>query len=290
MAINTAPVYRIVIPARNEGFRIPTKVPIPLGARATFEKIRADDLAVITEKDDPSRNFINGGTFTLNINLDNSDYNDPEIRSRIFSAIFSLNVACQEFPIVIDRGFLLRTARKTSLVKVFEEYGHTHQISGKFTISKDFDISALSELSDSTFLALSQHPPLKITLSRFNSSLGRRAFDEKIVDICIALESIFDAKSEIAFQFALYNSIISEQDANKRHAIFLLLKKLYTQRSNIVHGSQEINHEWATEKWDDIMRIAKTAIMQKIDYLSKHNHATWKPHLENLALGANIQN
>ena len=168
--------------------------------------------------------------------------------------------------------------------------GNRHANLDKFVIGKEKDISYGTQIFDATTKAIKKHPALRITLSRFNSAIGRALLDDRLIDLCISLESIFQSQTEISFQFALYNSILSESDSNKRIGIFQTLKKLYNERSKVVHGNKDLDHDWFNEKWPDLVQITKASILRKIDFLSSNDHGAWKEFLEKRALGMNDEN
>lgn len=275
-----------VLPILNDGCSIPSTVPLPLSDLIALRKIRGDDLAIITEHDDDAIGHLTGRSFTLTI--ESFDENMPlfSIQKIISAALFSINVLGNGTPLSIEKAYVIRTLRKNSVEKVHRVPGHRHSNLNKFEIAKGTELSYATQLFSAVCTALEKHSPLRLTLSRYNSAIGRGSSDDKIIDLCIALESIFQAQTEISFQFALYNSILSESDTQKRLAIFKNLKTLYSERSKLVHGIKELNEDWYSKNWTDLLLIAKAAILQKIDFLVENDHSEWKPHLEKLALGS----
>ena len=152
-------------------------------------------------------------------------------------------------------------------------------------IPKGTNLAAAKTLFLSFETAIQKNKPLTLTLSRFNSSLGRFAPHDRLIDLCIALESVFQSQSEITFQFSLFNALLAEDDPVKRQIIFKQLNKLYQQRSFLVHGSNNLDEIWFEEAWPSLVAIAKASILIKIDFLAQHDHVAWKDHLEQLALG-----
>jgi hypothetical protein len=277
--------YTAVLPILNRGCSIPTTVPLPLSDDLTFRKVKGDDLAVITEADDEAANLLRGGTYTLTFEGFDPNADASSLNIRVLSALFTLNVLGSGGPLSLDRAYILRSLRKTTVSTTHALGNHQHSNLEKFEISKGTDLTYASNLFAALSVALEKHPPLRITVSRFNSSIGRSALDDKLIDLCIALESVFQSQTEISFQFALYNTLLSEGDEKKRQNIFKMLKKLYNQRSNVVHGNKDLDEQWVKDNWDDLLRIAKAAILRKVEFLSLKNHDQWKEYLETLALG-----
>ena len=277
--------FSAVIPVLNAACSIPTTVPLPLSEHLSFRKIRADDLAIITEKDEAASGFVNGGSFTFTISSFDPNISENDLNKNITAAVFSINVLGNGNPISVEKFYILKTHRKTSLHSSTFIRGHSHSNREKFTISKNQDLSYAANLFGSIERSFAKQASLQITLSRFNSAIGRTSPEDKLIDLCISLESIFDSGSEIAFQFSLYNSILSEEDSVKRVARFNLLKRLYSKRSKVVHGSKSLDNAWFNDNWNDLLKISKASILRKIDFLSQNQDINWKSYLESLALG-----
>jgi hypothetical protein len=235
--------FTAVLPVLNRGCVIPTRVPLPLSKTLTFRKVKGDDLAAITEKDDDASTFLKGGTYTLTFEEFDPETEVTALSTKVLAALFTLNVLGNGCPLSLDRAYVLRSLRRTSVDAIKPLPSHQHGNVGKFEISKGTDLTYAADLFSALSEALTKHPPLRITVSRFNSSIGRSALDDKLIDLCIALESVFQSQTEISFQFALYNTLLSETDEQRRISIFKTLKKLYNQRSNIVHGNKDLDEE-----------------------------------------------
>lgn len=277
--------FSAVIPVLNDACAVPTSVPIPLSPSISFQRIRGDDLAVITEKDDEAFGKLKGGSYTLTVENVDADGFEAILDAQLAAAAFSLNILGNGTPLSFGKAYIIRSLRKTTMHKILEVSGHRHGNLTKFEIPKGTDLGYGSNVFAALSIALEKHPPLRITVSRYSSATGRASNDDKLIDLCIALESVFQAQTEISFQFALYNSILSETEINKRKSIFKTLKKLYSQRSNVVHGNKEIDADWLSAKWPDLVGITKASILRKVEFLTGNEHADWRGYLEGLALG-----
>ncbi len=78
-----------------------------------------------------------------------------------------------------------------------------------------------------------------VTLDRYNSSLTRTSWEDRLIDATIALESLIAGKTELRFKFSLYLSHIVENGSEQRVAAFKLLQEMYDARSLLVHGSSD---------------------------------------------------
>ncbi len=97
-------------------------------------------------------------------------------------------------------------------------------------------VDALDRLS-----ARQHYGGLEIGLRRFNQSYSRNYYEDRIIDLTVALESTLLAgigsKSELKFRFALHGAALlahSKAPQESRE----LLTKMYDARSSIVHGGK----------------------------------------------------
>jgi hypothetical protein len=137
---------------------------------------------------------------------------------------------------------------------------------------------------------VAKNPAILVTLDRFNTSLIRSNPYDQIIDITISLESIVESSTEIKFRFALYNSLIAEPDPAKRRAVYEMLATLYDARSAIVHGdirskSNAKKIEATRQSMKEIHRTAIAVVSYHLMYQYKDRKASWKDHMERLALG-----
>ena len=92
MAKKTPPRLSVVVPILNKGCTFPSTVPLPLSQNLTFQRIRGDDLAAITEKDDDASTFLKGGSFVLLFTNHDSEKTIEHLQDHIVAALFSLNI------------------------------------------------------------------------------------------------------------------------------------------------------------------------------------------------------
>ena len=80
---------------------------------------------------------------------------------------------------------------------------------------------------------------LRAALSRIASSLSRsgpHAVSDGIIDVAIALETMYQAGSELTYRLGTWASYFLEESAEDRLATYEKLKAFYKSRSDIVHG------------------------------------------------------
>lgn len=91
---------------------------------------------------------------------------------------------------------------------------------------------------------------LDIPLRRFHLSFDRDSQEDRIIDLIVALESMFSDDSEaITYKIALRVAHFMEAESEKREKIFNFVKKAYSIRSDIIHGRKE--KKWISELTQD---------------------------------------
>ena len=80
---------------------------------------------------------------------------------------------------------------------------------------------------------------IQLTANRFLKAVIDRADPEdSLIDAVIGLESLFGGRSDIAFSLASGVSKLLGNNKAEREEIFSDVKKIYTARSNVVHGKE----------------------------------------------------
>ncbi len=125
------------------------------------------------------------------------------------------------------------------------------------------------------------------TLDRFNSSLTRADFADKVIDTTISLESLIPpSRSELSFKLSLYLSFILADAPEEREEAFKLLRDLYDARSSLVHGDYESKKvEKVRDDWETIHSFLNGAIYYFLSYLSRDREKKWDEHLKRLVFG-----
>jgi hypothetical protein len=101
----------------------------------------------------------------------------------------------------------------------------------------------------------------------YRSSLSREKAPERLVDLAIALESMFtpsSAHTELTFRISQNVSQLIGEDAPSRIEVSKLVKKLYERRSALLHGQYDYGKfargEFVSDEeldlWTDVIRKA----------------------------------
>lgn len=229
---------------------------------------------------------INPNLKCITIENHKSEGIDSDIPLISQAGVFVLNFFGQTGSLRHGLAFSLRESRAVT-VSIVNNMSHTNINGGaKFAIEPSTNPSSITVLFESTMKAYKVDRSLQIAIRKFNSALSKESIEEQIIDLSICLEAIFNSQTEISFRFSLYNSVLAESTAKRRFEIFNIMKKLYAQRSNIVHGNSEVSHAWVNENWTTVVKIAKLALARKIDYLQNNPVAGWQNWIDRLALGA----
>lgn len=268
----------------NTRCRIPAAVPLTLSDSVSLRTIISDDLSAITERNRSSSTDIRGGIFTLTIDPFDFNMSYSALALLISNAAFALNVVASKDPIVFGDTFVTKTTAKTTFVKLHNFNQHLPRPNNEYKLSPNTNIQDISSVFAATSAAINNDKSLQITISRFNSSVLRTSPYDRLIDMCISLESLADGNSDISFQFALYNAILSESDLNRRLDLFKILKSFYSARSKLVHGNHQ-DDAWIENNWATLIRVAKASILRKIEFFNERPQDNWQEYLQKIALG-----
>ena len=99
--------YRVVAPVMNRKCSIPSGFPISLSEDVALRKIRGDDLAIITERNNEAATYLNGGNFTITIDNFDITKTDEQLNEELLCSLFSLNTISSGSALAVDRVFVL---------------------------------------------------------------------------------------------------------------------------------------------------------------------------------------
>jgi len=115
---------------------------------------------------------------------------------------------------------------------------------------------------------------LGIPLGRFHDSYERRNERDKLIDLCVALESLYvREKDELAYRLALRCAYFLERDEAKLEETFRAVRDIYNARSKIVHGTSGQPNEEQLEKLvteaEEYVRQSICKLLSDIGYIGK---------------------
>ncbi len=222
-------------------------------------------------------------TFEDNIKLD----------ALCLQSVFNL-VAENSGTMVIPYGIIIETQRIQKIKNVVD-------FELDFPSSKLTSYSALPKITNQdiqllfilTRRVIKTDKQLQTTFRRFCSAFMKSNWEDRLIDLTIALESLIPSQTEIKFKFSLYLSLIVSDNPEKRKEIHGMLSDLYDARSGIVHGTSSETRkaiEESKKNWDKLVDILKQCILYRLEFRDKFPDQDWKKHLLSLSLGNSSTN
>ena len=119
---------------------------------------------------------------------------------------------------------------------------------------------------------------VKRGLSRFSSSYERRELEDRLIDLVIALEALFnDSESDsVSFKIAIRCAGWLYPPGEQRFSLFRFIKRVYEFRSAAVHGRKGKRQEPTTEILDRLECVVRTSVMKFLDH-QKSDQKTLEP-------------
>jgi len=101
------------------------------------------------------------------------------------------------------------------------------------------------------------------------------------VDLCISLESLLDASTEISFRFGLSLAKITGERGAQAEVLADLLSDLYDVRSKIAHGDPQATKllERLRPRLPALHQLSRRILTLYILYMSDNSRANWKAHV-----------
>jgi hypothetical protein len=211
---------------------------------------------------------------------------------------FVMNNFSSEIPLLMPYAALISLSKGKTRITEFadvEAVTSTHKFKDQaYKIKSGSTRELVSNLYKVVDSVCKKYGQTIFTLDRFNSCLTRVEQYDSIVDITISLESLISGNQDLKFKFALYHSLISEVDPEKRFNAFSLLGKLYDARSKIVHGDADSKDakksiNLIVENWKEVLRLSKAAINYYLLFLFVNlegdGRKAWDLHLNRLIYG-----
>jgi hypothetical protein len=222
----------------------------------------------------------------------NADPSENDIVLQVNKLSFLLNFFARDFPIVFKWAAVLEGTSKLVVkqIQVFDTIANLNDYSERHFrvrpgISRQTIIKFYKKLHD----AIISDPNAILTIRRFNLSLLRTDFYDKLIDTTICLESLVPGTSELIFKFSLYLSLITKDNAINRDDCFKKLNSLYEVRSRIVHGEFENNTaakiETIKQNWQYYDEVLRSALTYYLIFVSSNTRKKWKDHLLNITIG-----
>jgi hypothetical protein len=277
--------FNIVIPLLHKECKLLPNVPLLLDEITFVRSLKSEHIGAIISKRSSLIERLNGKSKCILVQCGDTESTRSFIEGAALCGAFVLNVYAKLGALMYDQAFVVKHVRSHSVVDVIDLPTVSAATYGNYEIDPTAQPTSIRTLYAGVHAALAKDPSLSITVRRFNGALSKTTLEDKVIDIAICLESMFNSQTEISFRFSLYNTLLAEEDITKRLTLFETLKRLYRERSNLVHGSKVLNSEWVTQNWDAIIRASKLCIVRKITFLQDKDTSAWQAYLDRLALG-----
>jgi hypothetical protein len=215
-----------------------------------------------------------------------------QLRGIALSAQTTLNIVsyegaiCFPYSATISEAFIKRLRD----IQEFEIWGDSLSIrKSTYRINPEITQPEVQEIYKMVNHAYVSTPGLRITMSRFCSSLIKSTPEDKLIDLTIALESIVPGGGEFRFRFPYFLSLIIRSEGDDRRNANKLLTNVYDARSALVHGADKDKKKMTIvlDSWNELEGYARRALFYRIHFESIGNNRDWKDHLLDLAYGAN---
>ena len=128
------------------------------------------------------------------------------------------------------------------------------------------------------------NPDLRRGLHRFSSSYERRESVDRLIDLVIALEALFndDDPGSITFKIATRSGAWLHRPGSERLALFEFIKKAYGYRSSAVHGRGR--KEPTADDLDYLEEVVRACLIKFLNYQAVHGQSPTPKELDEMMM------
>lgn len=283
----------IIIPILNKKITLLQGPPILLSNDYSIEKISDEEFSAFFREasDEIKANLDINTTKCIKVQSINPD--KETIKAIRTKAVFALNIFADSNPIVTSWAGHLIGDKKINLKGItdFESLAAFHKLSNKTykfisktkreTIIQFFQVVEKATTSNSSVL---------FTMEKYNSSLLRDDFLDRLLDATICFETMMPGNTELIYRLSQNISFIVGTSSNERLEIFDNMKKLYEVRSKLVHGDLKGNGiakkmDHVKSNWLTFEKYLKSAVTYYLMFLSQNSKDNWENHLKEIVIG-----
>ena len=129
---------------------------------------------------------------------------------------------------------------------------------------------------------------LRIAISRLSSSYEKRDLADRLIDLVIALESLFgDGEAGgIAYKVAMRGACWMHAAESDRHAAFRTIKKFYGYRSRVVHG--KLGRDLTDHRVNDLECMVRSGLRKFLDWQVKHGKTPSGTDIDDLIMARKV--
>jgi len=122
---------------------------------------------------------------------------------------------------------------------------------------------------------------MHITAHRFVRSARAENSADRIMDLCISLESLLDHRTEVSFRFSISLARVLRAKGSVSQKNADLLAELYETRSRLAHGDPAAGKlvRKLEPRFPEVTALAKELLTTYVLYVSEHSRDEWKAHI-----------
>lgn len=283
----------IIIPILNKKVTLIQGPPILLSSDYIIEKITDEEFSAFFRdaSDEIKTNLDINSTKCIKAQCSSPD--KEMIKSIRTKAVFALNIFAESNPIVTSWAGHLAGDKKINLKGVtdFESLAAFHKLSSKtYKILSKTKRETIIQFFQIIEKAVSTSLSVLFTLEKYNSSLLRDDFLDRLLDAAICFETMMPGNTELIYRLSQNVSFMVGNSATERLVIFDNMKKLYDVRSKLVHG--DLKSKGTEKKIDDVKtnwstfeKYLKSAVTYYLLFLSQNSKNNWENHLKEIVIG-----
>lgn len=283
----------IIIPILNKKVSLIQGPPILLSNDYSIEKISDDEFSAFFRdaSDEIKANLDLNTTKCIKVQCTNPD--KETIKSIRTRSVFTLNIFADVNPIVTSWAGHLVGDKKINLKGItdFESLAAFHKISGKtYKFISKTKRETIIQFFQVVEKAITSNSSVLFTMEKYNSSLLRDDFFDRLLDTTICFETMMPGNTELVYRLSQNVSFIVGATASEKLVIFDNMKKLYDVRSKLVHGdlaSKDIKKKIkdVQDNWITFEKYLKSAVTYYLLFLSQHDKGKWENHLKEIVIG-----
>ena len=283
----------IIIPILNKKVTLIPGPPILLSNDFSIEKISDDEFSAFFRdaREEIKSNLDINSTKCIKIQCNNPD--NQAIKIFRTKSVFTLNILSDGNPMVTSWAGHLTGEKKKYLKNItdFESLAAFHKISSKpYKIGLTTKRETIIQFFQVVDKAIESSSSVIFTLEKYNSSLLRDDFFDRLIDSAICFETMMPGNTELVFRLSQSIAFIVGSNPQERLEIYDNMKKLYDVRSKLVHG--DLSSKSIERKISDVQtnfsifeKYLKSAVTYYIMFLSSHKKDEWENHIKEIVIG-----
>ena len=159
---------------------------------------------------------------------------------------------------------------------------------GKFTIYHEYKLAETDLPGLKRVLAVLKRDglarKLRTALDRLNFAAGRAEPEDQLVDLFVAMESLFgEGGGSIRYKVAMRCAAFVADEPSERELTFRQIERGYTERNNVVHGSQT-NKTQLRSLVASVRELARRSIFRFIEHAEHGNNLPSMGDIDNSLL------